>query len=784
LLPIWLTSYGLGICGAPFLAPAPWLLALPILFIVPGFFLRHHSPNLVLTGFFFLLGLAITSLALGNTPGTLQLKNLSDGNETTLLGRVARSNRFATGELVLDIDQLQVLRNGQANGVQGRLRLQVKEAQQNYLPGSWLWFRARPKQPASFGIPGEFNRPLYLASQGIFATASLNNERGIATMPPPSESLSWEEQLLRTRANLTSQLAIRYPERSGMLLRALLLGDKSGLDDELRDRLGKSGLAHLFSVSGLHLGLVAGFLYLAGTFLWRRSTCLINRVPAGRVVPLLTLPALWCYMVISGAAIPTQRAFLMAGIAAGLLLLRRQTSAKALLTVAAFGLLLIQPLSLFSPSFQLSLAGLWGICYLLPIWRRSLDGLPFYLSWPGKLFLATLAAALCTFPFSLIYFNQVSTIGPFLNLLAIPAIGLLALPLGLTGLLILHVGLFSGTYLLDASHWVLATIMQLVDWLLNASPLTGPTWYPGPLQLIAVLALVGMVLVPRSAGRQRRPLQILCLVLAILLSVVPNRTSPGLLVTSLSVGQGEATLLTINGKRHVLIDGGGFRNSSFDVGRQLLAPALGRLGVTKLDQVVLTHNHPDHSLGLGAILTQTPAPEFLTAVARDQLPVELTFNPESHQKAPLSGWQPLAQGTGWKLQLFAPDQSARNLNDRSLVVYAGVGSDGVLLTGDLERAGVSQLLDNPPPGPVTLLKLPHHGSRHSNTGELLTTFRPQLTFVSAGRHNPFGLPHPALVEQIESMSIPLYRTDRDGSVQFRSSGLGWQAKAYNGWLFR
>lgn len=778
-----LTSYCLGICGATFLDPAPWLLVLPVLFIIPGFFLRHRAPNLVLTGFFFLLGLAITSLALGNNPGTLQLKDLTNGSEKTLLGRVARSSRFASGELVLDLEQLQVQRNGQANGVQGRLRLQVKEAQQNYLPGAWLLFRVRLKRPTSFGIPGEFNRPLYLASQGIFATASLNNERGIATLSPPSEFLGWEEQLLRTRANLINQLSTRFPERSGKLLRALLLGDKSGLDDELRDKLGKSGLAHLFSVSGLHLGLVAGFLYLAGTFFWRRSTYLINRVPTGRIVPLLTLPALWCYMVISGAAIPTQRAFLMAGICAGLLLIRRQTAAKGLLTVAAFGLLLSQPLSLFSPSFQLSLAGLWGICYLLPIWRRSLDGLPFYLSWPGNLFLATLAATLCTFPFSLIYFNQASTIGPFLNLLAIPAIGFLALPLGLAGLLLLHVDLFPGGYLLDASDWVLATILRLMDWLLSASPLTGLAWYPDPLQLTAVLALVGMVLVPRRAGRQRRPLQLLCLALAILLCLVPNQTSPGLQVTSLSVGQGEATLLTINGERHYLIDGGGFRNSSFDVGRRLLAPALGRLGVAKLDQVVLTHNHPDHSLGLGAILRQTPAPELLTAVAHDQLPVELTSNSEFQQKAPFPGWQPLAQGTGWMLQLFAPDQSARNLNDRSLVVYAGVGSDGVLLTGDLERAGVSQLLDNPPPGPITLLKLPHHGSRHSNTGELLSTFRPQLAFVSAGRHNPFGLPDHGLIEQIDSMSIPLYRTDRDGSVQFRSSGLGWQVKTYNGWLF-
>jgi competence protein ComEC len=278
-------------------------------------------------------------------------------------------------------------------------------------------------------------------------------------------------------------------------------------------------------------------------------------------------------------------------------------------------------------------------------------------------------------------------------------------------------------------------------------------------------------------------LQLLCLGFAALLPVLPHQHTDGLRLTALSVGQGESSLLSINGSQHILIDGGGFYDSSYDVGSRLLAPALGWLGVHSLERIILTHNHPDHSLGLGYILAQAPATPLLTATASDQLPAGLATG-ERRLSAPAPGWQVLDQGADWTLQLFTPDQQSPDLNDRSLVLYAGYGRDGLLLTGDLARAGVHQLLGQPPPGPATLLKLPHHGSRHSDTDLLLNQLRPELAFVSAGRNNPFRLPHPVVLDQLAVRGVPLYRTDLDGTLQFRTTGSGWQAKPFANWLFR
>lgn len=784
MLPFWLVVYGVGIWVATWLNPSPLIAWLPLAGAGLWWCFRQRCSGLLLANFFFLLGMGMASLALGHAANGQHIRAFADGNQAILLGRLVQSTRYDSGLLQLDLDQLEVLRDGRPTRLQGKLRLSIDAARQAYHPGSWIQFRSRLREPRNFGIPGEFDRPLYLASLGIFATASLDNDRGLVVHPSRQTSPSWRDQLFRVRTELIERVKNSHPDRRGVLLRALLLGDKSGFDEDLRLSLSRSGLAHLFSVSGLHLGLVAGFLYLGVAGVYRRSTALLNRLPAGRIVPLLILPGLWCYLMLSGAAIPTQRAFLMALIGAVLLVSRRRTSPLALLYAVAFLLLLIQPLSLFSPSFQLSVAGLWGISYLTPRWVRGLPDLPAILRWPLNLLLATLAATLCTLPFSLLYFYQASTIGPLLNLLAIPALGLVALPAGLVGLVLLASGLPAGELLVDACGWILENFIRQVEGLLSHPLLAGFAWHPDWLQVIALLALLGALLIPDRAGRRKRQLQGLCMTLAVLLLWLPERQTEGLRLTSFSVGQGESTLLTINGSTHYLIDGGGFYDSSFDVGDRLLAPALGRLGVHSLDYAVLTHNHPDHSLGLGTILAQSPQTRLLTSVPANQLPASLAKLEPARLIEPASGWQTLEQGDNWSLQLFTPDQSFSNLNDRSLVVYVRYGNDGLLLTGDLDATGVHHLLDNPPSGPITLLKLPHHGSRYSDTPALTKAFRPTLAFVSAGYDNFFGLPHPLIVDHLAAESILLYRTDRDGSLQFRTDGHGWQSRPYENWLFR
>jgi competence protein ComEC len=146
------------------------------------------------------------------------------------------------------------------------------------------------------------------------------------------------------------------------------------------------------------------------------------------------------------------------------------------------------------------------------------------------------------------------------------------------------------------------------------------------------------------------------------------------------------------------------------------------------------------------------------------------------------GWTTLEDNHDATVSLFVPPQDAADPNDRSIVVYATSGGDGVLLTGDLAARGFQNLCASGLPGPVSLLKLPHHGSRGSRPEQFLDRLQPDLAFVSAGRDNPYGLPHPTSIAACRSRNIPLYRTDRQGTLIFSRDGPGrpWQVQCFMG----
>jgi competence protein ComEC len=257
---------------------------------------------------------------------------------------------------------------------------------------------------------------------------------------------------------------------------------------------------------------------------------------------------------------------------------------------------------------------------------------------------------------------------------------------------------------------------------------------------------------------------------------------PRLQVVALSVGQGDATLLTI-GRRHYLIDGGGLTGSSIDIGERLVAPALGRLGATRLSGVILTHDHPDHSAGLPYVLEHCRVDGFWSALPLEQLEeklAEVLIRRHIPVHVLPEGWSAFPAGTDVELTAYVPPQQADDPNDRSIVVHAVAGGAGVLLTGDLAAAGFKELAASGLPEPATLLKLPHHGSRGSRPERFLDSLRPDLTFVSAGRDNSYRLPHPTTIEACRKRGLPLYRTDLQGTLFFTADGDRWQVDFLNG----
>lgn len=779
-LPAMALAYVAGLAIAPWLAPPttlpywPWLLAL-------GWFLirRLRWAPLLLYAALLTLGLNLYQLALQPPAGATQLHRLVGPGERILEGTVIARSRSPQEESL----ELEATLTGVwpiLTPTRGKVRLQIREGHPSCLPGERIRVLARLRLPRKFGTPGEFDYPRHLAHKGIFVTGSVEEARDIVRLGPAPQAplTSW---ISRQRARLAQTIDHTVPATEAPLVRALAIGDARGITATQRDLLSRGGVSHLFAISGLHLGLIALGLYLSARSLYCRSETLLLLAPPRRFLPLFLMPLLAIYTLFTGSGLPTQRALLMCGAAALLLVLARRTPPLRLLLLAALLLLWLDPLALFEPGFQLSCAGVGGILTLLPRWQSRIATLPRLLRWPAGLLAATTAATLATTPIVLWHFHILAPAGLLANLVAVPLIGFAAVPLALVGTLAQPFSAATALCL-QLCGWVVFQTLQLVEALLRLPGLAGQVLFLSPLQLLGPLLLAAAVL---TWGQGRR-LTLGLVVMGGLLAFAKIPAENQLAVTAISVGQGDATLLTLPGFGNLLVDGGGLYGDRFDTGERLVAPALARLGVRSLQAVLLTHNHPDHFKGLPFILEHFPVREFWSATPLEELDPRLQL-PIKSRSIPLRrlppGWNQVDCGERGLLQLFVPIQD-QDQNDRSVVVLARFGHDGVLLPGDLESEGLQELLQQPLPAAINLLKLPHHGSRNSAPDLVLETIRPQIAFVSAGADNSHKLPHREVVELYTAAQTPLYRTDRLGSLRFVSAGTGWRASRFQEGLFR
>jgi competence protein ComEC len=782
-----LLAYAAGLGCAPYLEFSRPLAALPCLAALLWLACRQRrTAPLLLLLFFWALGVAFFHLAITPPRDPGHVRSFPGDQPLTVEGTVLTVADRAFGRTLIDLETNRVGTNGILAPTRGRIRLYLDEEAPGMHPGQAIRFRSRLRAPRAFGTPGEFDYPRQLARQGIFVVTSLKNAREIVPLGAALGHSSftpiegWRRQLAR---GIDDQLS----PASAALVKALIIGDKGGVTPQQRDLLARGGVSHLFAISGLHLGLIALFLFAAALTLYRRSESLLLLAPPRRLLPLLLLPLLFAYLLLTGNALPTRRAFLMVLAGGALAVGARRTQPLRLLASVAFLILLFEPLALFEPSFQLSFAGVLGMLLLLPRCQSRLTTLPGPLRWVALLSLTTLAATLTTTPLVLLHFHFFAPAGLLTNLFAVPAIGFLAVPLGLSGGLLLPVWADGGALLLQICGAVIEAVLGGVEWLVDWPPLSGWKIYLSPWQTGGVALLCAIPCIVGGTQRAWLTRGALLAAAAALIGWAPAAPAT-LTVTALSVGQGDAFLVSRADGRNYLVDGGGLHSKTFDVGERLLAPALASLGIRTLDAVLLTHDQADHRQGLPHILEHFPVQVFWCSEDPEELHPTLVGALRRRNIPAIrlpAGWSILEETGETTLALFVPAVETSNPNDRSLVLYARQGTDGVLLTGDLETPGVIDLLASPPPpGPVNLLKLPHHGSRKSSPGLLLDRFQPQLTFVSVGAGNSFHFPHAEVLAEVEQRAIPLYRTDLSGSVRFLSDGRGWRVQHWQRGLFR
>jgi competence protein ComEC len=689
---------------------------------------------------------------------------------TTLVGRIVAAPERRNGRTILLLAAEGLGRGGARRPASGLVRVSIRRATRRWSYGERLAADTTLRRPRNFANPGSFDWAGLLARRGVLVTVSVWDAGDVTRLPGRERGV--RARLERWRARIARRIAAHVPPPEGAVLRALVVGDEEGIDDDLRDAFTRAGVVHVLSISGLHIGLVAAASFALFRWLLARSERLLLRIDVGRVAAALALGPVGLYAALAGLEVATLRSTLMAIAAVGAALVGRRPDVLRTLALSALLIALAWPGAPLEIAFQLSYVSVLAIvCGMRRLGRLESR------SWRGRLRSALLASPCAlagTAPLTAFHFHQVSLAGLAANPLTIPVFGALAVGPGLVGAALEPVFPAAAAVLFRLAGLVLAPGIRLVR------VLARPEWaaFDVPIPNLAELAmmyalLAGLLLLPRRVGRV-----LVAMALAALVADgvwwIHERHAPAVLrVTFLDVGQGDAAVAELPDGRVLVVDAGGFPGSDFDTGAAVVSPFLLTRKIRRIDALAMTHAHPDHSGGMPYLLAHHRPREFWwTGVAGsgiewDRLATALR---ESPARVLAAGPAP-PPFEAWVDVLHPPaDAGPMSLNDSSLTLRLALGRFAVLLTGDIEARAEARLIAAPSRLDATVLKVPHHGSRTSSTPAFVDAVAPRLAVISVGADNRYRLPSPEIERRYRARGTCVLRTDRCGAVTIETDG--------------
>ncbi len=770
--------------------------------------LRKFSslPIFLLSLTFFGLGALASALSTPELPAPPTLTPFFERPQTLFLAEVISPPEFYPDKTRITIRLREAFTADKTIPVEGGVLLTVGKARNE--PGLWLLgdkllARLTLKRLHGFNNPGGYDYARRQAEKGIHARAFVEDDRMLVKISPSSESslrlsIGGKVETFRQRAIfwIKSQLD---PDSAGFY-GALLLGYK--IPKEWMEHLSRAGVTHLVCISGLHLALVSMSVFWISCRLARllAPTVLLVRTSDRHIGLWAAFGAAALYSLVSGLTLPTWRSLIMLGLSFGALHLYRRSDALSALAAAAVSILLISPNSLWEVTFQLSFGAMFGLFIIYPrfrklqdrLWRKTperVQSARFLLRPFDDAFWVSVAANVAVLPLIAHHFHGISVAGFFANTVLVPAIGFLVLPLGLLSIALYAVNEPLALPFLKIGAWFLGYCEDAIVWF---SELSWAFFWVGAISapwLAAFYASLGLLLSRCRLSIKAASigaLILVCSAVAYFDAVLSfdNDARKNLEVVAIDVGQGSSTLVRFPTGETMLIDGGGFYDDSFDIGRSVLAPFLWHSGIRKLDYVVLSHDHPDHRNGLRFILSYFDVGCFWESGIVDRLSGknELALI-AARRGIPVLKLSDLVGDriiAGCRISVLHPSLSyiekewdGEDLNNVSLVLKIDFGATRLIVPGDIDQSVERRLFSDDAVCDQTLLIAPHHGSKRSNSSLLLDRLQPGGVIFSCGYDNLFGFPSPTVLAEYRKRNIPCFRTDLQGAVYAFSDGAKW-----------
>ena len=618
-----------------------------------------------------------------------------------------------------------------------KLRLSWYYPDQPIKAGQHWVFTVKLKRVHGNLNPGGFDYERWLFTEGIGATGYVR--------PSPKPVLldrdsAWNS-IAVWRQRITDQLSSTLGNSPSLaLIKALTIGDGNSISQEQWEVFRKTGTTHLVVISGSHIGLIAGLVYFLALKAWA-WTGFLAWSPQ-KVAAILALLVAVFYAGLAGFSVPTQRSVVMVSIAMIAIILQRNSRPFNTLSIAMFAVLIFDPLAVLAAGFWLSFLAVGLIVYAVSgrLGRLGHILAAIKLHWVTAVGLS---------PLLLLFFQQVSLIAPLANLISVPVISLLVVPLSLSAVIVM----FISPMLAGKLFYPVDPMLQGLWWLLDhlaKIPLASINHAP-PSYWALFFVAPGILLLLAPVGIPARWLS-LVMFLPLIFTDAKRPETGTIDMTLLDVGQGLSAVVQTT--HHLLVyDTGAKFSAQTDMGQSVLLPFLRSQGVAKIDSLIISHGDNDHIGGAASLMRGMPVEKVLTSVP--QL---------------LSEYAPIVctAGQSWvwdevKFTVLGPKQAFVSENDNSCVLKIQSEHGAVLLTGDIEATAESWLVETYGEAlKADVLAAPHHGSKTSSTVAFLQAVQPDYVLIPTGYKNQFGHPH------------------RDVLARYRQVNAKWLDSAGNG----
>lgn len=640
----------------------------------------------------------------------------------------------------------------------------VDKSKHNFKTGDIVNFKGLPRlMVAGDRLNSDKDYERFLLRKGISADFRVDE----ADLKVAKGNSKGESFKIRIREKITKFV----PKSLGGILAAILIGDTNKVSDETMRTFEKTGLLHLFAVSGLNVTLNVAFIF----FLCR----IAKSSPLTTL--LLTLTSIGFFVWLVGGGASVNRAALMASILLIAWYIGRRVDILATISITAMVMLAVDPDLIFDISFMLSFGAVLGIVTITPVLVELFEEEIRPLVIPAAV---AIGAQLAVQPVLAYYFNQLSVIGVVANIFIVPPVAAVTT----VGFVATLISLISDTLASPLFKSLIPLLYYIKYGALILSRLPGAsTSVSSPSALSVAAYIMLLISAIHLLGKRERKLGFGSYIIIIMLIVslgfwiqVPSLAGDKeLRVTFFDVGQGDATLVRSPSGKVILIDGG----SGFDrVNRLLIAR-----GIKKIDLMILSHAHLDHVNGLIGIIQKYPVGEVIDSgfsypsFVYERLLEEVDKRDVNYQK--------VLKGDQFKLDeltitILAPEGefisgSNSDVNNASIVSLISFNEFDLLLPGDIEREAIGKLLDGDNDISAEVLKVSHHGSGTGTTREFLDSVDPIDAVISVGAGNSYGHPHRSALNDLRMEGVRYWRTDRDSSVEIESDG-----KQYRIWSVR